>query len=177
MSNGSNGIDGEKANRFVAEIERCDDELLSERMGYASRCRPIQERKKDWKQRASDDGVPVRALNKILGERKHLRAIAKINAEVDDLDDKATLKELRELLEPVAGLPLFAAALEEAERKADAADAKPRGGKGRGRKKGESAASEAGKGDALDSLISDEASEAARVKEAEERLGGMKSLD
>ena len=114
----TNGIDTTKLNRFVAEIERVDEELLSERMSYAARCRPIQERKKDWKQRAADDGIPAKALNTMLRERVHLRAIAKLNSGVEDVDERAFLEEMREKLMPVADLPLFGAAIDEQARKA-----------------------------------------------------------
>ncbi len=108
----TNGIDLKKLNRYVGEIEKIDDELLSEKMSYASRCKPYQERKKDWKQRAADDGIPGTALGTILKERALLRSIAKLNAKVEDIDERALLADMREKIKPVADLPLFSAAID-----------------------------------------------------------------
>lgn len=116
MSEATNGLDEVKLNRYVGEIEKIDDELLSEKMSYVSRCRPYQERKKDWKQRAASDGIPKAALNTMLRERSLLLSIAKLNAKVEDIDERAFIVEMREKLKPVADLPLFGAAIDAAER-------------------------------------------------------------
>jgi hypothetical protein len=118
-------LDQTKLNRYVGEIEKVDEELLSEKMSYVARCKPIQERKKDWKTRARDDGIPAAALNTILKERALLRSIAKLNADVDDVDERAFLIEMREKLKPVADLPLFGAAIQAQEAKVEAFVAKP----------------------------------------------------
>lgn len=166
-----NGIDDVKLNRYVGEIEKVDYEILSEKMSYVSRCRPIQERKKDWKERATDDGIPRSALNTILRERALLRSIAKLNSGVEDIDEKAFLAEMREKLKPVADLPLFGAAIEAAQRFA-AGSSSTEGGettkapKGRGKKK-----------DALNSLISDDVPEDGEpANENAARLAGIKEL-
>jgi hypothetical protein len=167
----SNGIDEVKLNRYVGEIEKIDDELLSEKMSYVSRCKPYKDRKKDWKGKASDDGIPGSALNRILRERSLLRSIAKNNSDVEDIDEKAFMEEMREKLKPVADLPLFGAAIEAAQRfsgyvaPADSAEP-PKAPKGRGKKK-----------DALNSLISDDVpDEAEHANENAARLAGIKEL-
>ena len=114
MEVASNGIDATKANRYVAEIERELAELLDERITYMNRCKPHHENIADWKERASEDGVPKRALNKILKERGYLRSIAKLNAALED-EDRDLVDDLRAKLKPVADLPLFGAAIEHAE--------------------------------------------------------------
>jgi hypothetical protein len=164
-----NGIDEVKLNRYVGEIERVDVDLLSEKMSYVSRCRPIQERKKDWKEKAVNDGIPRSALNTMLKERALLRSIAKLNSSVEDIDEKAFLVEMREKLKPVADLPLFgpgaeSVATQHLAQRATALAADMKAPKGRKKK-----------ADALDSLISDDVP-AEAANENAERLAGIKEL-
>ena len=123
MSEGLNGIDATKANRWVHEIEREFDGLLNEKMSHMTRCKPFHERIRAAKDLAAEDGIPKRALNKILKERALLRSIAELNAELED-DDRDLVEDLRAKLKPVADLPLFGAAIEEVEKTRKARGAK-----------------------------------------------------
>ena len=79
-------IDSVKARRFVSEIDRCFDELDSERGSYMSRCKGIRERIKDWKDQAEASGIPRRGLNHLL-KRRDLEG--KLKAHEDDAERKA----------------------------------------------------------------------------------------
>ena len=168
MIEATNGIDAIKANRYVAEIERELDELLSERMSYMSRCKPHHERIAEWKTRAGEDGVPKRALNKILKERALLRSIAKLNSELEE-DDRDLVDDLRAKLNPVADLPIFGAAIEQAEAKAKAK---------RGKKSAaldDLAAGPVDEADLRPPFLKDKDAEAAAANE--KALAGLKALN
>jgi hypothetical protein len=113
----ANEIDEKKAQRYVGEIERCLDELLSMRGSYMAECKEVRERISDWKSKADDDGVPRAALNAALKERELVKKLAAVTADMQD-DAKALVQQLRRKLKPVAELPLFGAAIAQAERKA-----------------------------------------------------------
>lgn len=165
----SNGIDEVKLNRYASEIEKAKEELLVEKMAGAARCKPYHQRIKDWKQHASDDGIPRSAFNRVLKERDHLRSIAKLNSDVEDIDEKAFMEEMREKLKPVADLPLFGPGAEKVAAQdfsAGKSDEQAKPGKGRGKKK-----------DALNSLISDDVpADGEPANENAARLAGIKEL-
>lgn len=72
---------------------------------------------------AKEDGIPVKVLRAALLERKHLKNAAKVRDKLDEeLADE--LEQLRDLLKPVADLPIFGAAIADAEKKVTAAKGK-----------------------------------------------------
>ena len=120
MTSGTNGIDGAVAKRFIGEIERCHEELLTERGSYMARCKNIRERIKSWKDLAHDAGIARKALNTYLKERELL---AKIDALTEDFEDDEI--EQVDLLKAALGefgdTPLGSAAVQKAEARKDKA--------------------------------------------------------
>ena len=105
-------IDSVKARRFVSEIDRCFDELDSERGSYMSRCKGIRERIKDWKDQAEASGIPRRGLNHLLKRRE---IESKLKAHEDDAEEE--IRETADMIDValggekgLAGSPLGAAA-------------------------------------------------------------------
>lgn len=185
MTEATNMIDETKAKRFVAEIEKCDAELLGLKMEYAAKAKAPRDRKSDWIQQARDAGLPIEALKLELKRRDLDR---KQQALVDDAEEETVdlADQIREALGDFAGTGLGGAAVKAAEGETPAKPARKRGGrKAAGAQ--ESAAPAQSGGDALNSLVDGEApddrprflreQEAARVAENTARLkGGIKPL-
>lgn len=72
-----------KLQRFVKEIERCDDEDQEEHMSSMGRRAAIKQRKKDWITQAVDAGYDKKALSAVLKKRK---LEGRIEALVEELE-------------------------------------------------------------------------------------------
>lgn len=146
----ANTIDATTAKRFVGEIEKCFDELLSERGEYMNSCRMIRERIKGWKEQAGEAGIPRKALNIELKRRELERKIEGLTADAEEEDvDLADM--LRAALGGFGDTPLGAAAVADAEAKTTRRRAK--------------------KSDALDDLAGDKDAVAAAANEAALKSG------
>ena len=110
----ANTVDEGAAKRWMHEIERCDEELASERGAYMARCKGIRDRIKDIYELASSDGVPRTALRTLRKERELIRKIKSLTAELDG-EDIDLVDQVRVALGPFGDLPLGAAAVEAAE--------------------------------------------------------------
>lgn len=115
----TNAIDPTTAQRFVGELDRCDEELLTLRGEYMQRCKTVRERKADWMEQAADAGLPRAGLKHYLKERKLLAAVSfhRQEAEPEVIE---TADMIREALGDFSELPLGGAAVEAVERMADA---------------------------------------------------------
>src|SRR6185312_16153185 len=178
----TNGIDPVKAKRFVGEIDRCFDELASERGSYMARCRGIRDRIKGWKEQAADAGIPRGGLNHLLKRRELQTTIDEheAEAEADTIETADMIDEALGGGKGLAGTALGAAA---GGADGEAAPKKKTPGKKGGAKPDMSSQSKA---DALNVGAEDEPDlrgkqqkerEAQRKAEAEERLKGLKSID
>lgn len=111
----SNGIDPTIAKRFVGDIERHLDALLSERGIYMAKCKDIRGLIKETKDRAADAGISRKSLNTLLKERD----LRKKMEALYDGEDGEELEEQVDLLKHALGelgdLPLGKAAVEKAE--------------------------------------------------------------
>ena len=152
----ANTIDEGAAKRWMHEIERCDEELSSERGAYMARCKGIRDRVKDIYERASSDGVPRTALKTLRRERELIRKINSLKEGLD-AEDIDLVDQVREALGPFGDLPLGAAAVEAAEASTPARTPRK------------------AKKDALNSLIDDEdAHVAANVEAIEAGISELK---
>jgi hypothetical protein len=198
MSDIANVINETDARRWVSEIERFDEEILSIKMENASRQKAMKERKAEAFERADAAGVPSAAL-KLELFRRDLERKRKAK-EADAGVDKVELADMiRAALGDFAGLPLGGAAVAAAKDFVDGVNASGLtvtmtadgksvtvGGK-RGRPK-KGAAPLVGNDTGAPPMTGadDEADlrstrqreqEAARVSENQERLKGIKPLD
>lgn len=119
----TNAIDPTTAQRFVGELDRCDEELLTLRGEYMQRCKTVRERKADWMEQAADAGLPRAGLKHYLKERKLLAAVSFHRQEAEP-EIVETADMIREALGDFAALPLGGAAVEAAGGKEPAPKAK-----------------------------------------------------
>ena len=108
---GSNAIDPTTAQRFVGELDRCDEELLTLRGEYMQRCKTVRERKADWMEQAEAAGIPRSGLKVELKRRDLARKIKTLEADAGE-EVVETADMIREALGSFADMPLGAAALE-----------------------------------------------------------------
>ena len=127
MSEGTNAIDPTTAQRFVGEMDRCDEELLTLRGEYMQRCKAVRERKADWVEQAEAAGLPRSGLKVELKRRDLARKIKTLETDAGE-EVVETADMIREALGDFAALPLGGAAVEAASGKA--APTKGKGGKG-----------------------------------------------
>ena len=143
---GSNAIDPTMAQRFVGELDRCDEELLTLRGEYMQRCKTVRERKADWMEQAEAAGIPRSGLKVELKRRDLARKIKTLEADAGE-EVVETADMIREALGSFADMPLGAAALEAA----GGNEAAPKAKRGRPSKKA-AGAPLAGQDDGTDPL-------------------------
>ncbi len=143
---GSNAIDPTTAQRFVGELDRCDEELLKLRGEYMQRCKTVRERKADWMEQAEAAGIPRAGLKIELKRRDLLRKIKTFEADAGE-EVVETADMIREALGDFAALPLGGAAVVAA----GAKDETPKPKRGRPSKKA-AGAPLAGQDDGTDPL-------------------------
>ena len=143
---GSNAIDPTTAQRFVGELDRCDEELLELRGEYMQRCKTVRERKADWMEQAEAAGIPRSGLKVELKRRDLARKIKTLEADAGE-EVVETADMIREALGSFADMPLGAAALEAA----GGNEAAPKAKRGRPSKKA-AGAPLAGQDDGTDPL-------------------------
>ena len=181
MSEFSNVINSTDAKRWVGEIEKLDEEILSIKMRNAAEQKAVKKRKKSCFERAEAAGLPMEALKLELFRRDQDRK--RKERESDAGEDRVELADMiRTALGDFAALPLGQAAVETAE-----GGAAPKPKRGRPKKKGgvelagedDGSPPMTGADDDEPDLRSDsqKEKEALRKAEAEERLAGMKTLD
>lgn len=124
-SAGSNGFDPTIVQRFVKDIERHKETLLSYQGAYMKQCRDVRDLIKKSKELAKGEGIPLKQLNALLKERDLNRKIEKLRADFEDQEDLDTYDQLKEALGDFGDLPLGAAALD-AKKGDDDADVRPR---------------------------------------------------
>lgn len=178
MSEGTSAINSTDAKRWVGEIEKLDEEILSIKMRNAAEQKAVKERKKSCFERAEAAGLPMEALKLELFRRDQDRK--RKERESDAGEDRVELADMiRTALGDFANLPLGGAAV-------IAAAAAPKPKRGRPKKRGVELAGEddgqppmTGADDDEHDLRSDRQKEreALRKAEAEERLAGMTTLD
>ena len=143
---GSNAIDPTTAQRFVGELDRCDEELLTLRGEYMQRCKNVRERKADWMEQAEAAGIPRSGLKVELKRRDLARKIKTLEADAGE-EVVETADMIREALGSFADMPLGAAAVDAA----GGNEAAPKAKRGRPSKKA-AGAPLAGQDDGTDPL-------------------------
>ena len=143
---GSNAIDPTMAQRFVGELDRCDEELLTLRGEYMQRCKTVRERKADWMEQAEAAGIPRSGLKVELKRRDLARKIKTLEADAGE-EVVETADMIRDALGDFAALPLGGAAVVAAGGK----DETPKAKRGRPSKKA-AGAPLAGQDDGTDPL-------------------------
>lgn len=88
-----NKVDKKKLRQFVREIERCDEEVLSERGAFMNKCAAIKERRSGWIEQATEAGMPKRELNALLKTRKLKAKVDTIFGELDE-DQQAIFEQM-----------------------------------------------------------------------------------
>ena len=113
MSEHANVINETDAKRWVGEIERIDEEILSIKMRNAAECKAAKDRKTTAFECADAAGVPTSALKLELKRRDLERKKAALEADAGaDQVDLADM--IREALGDFAALPLGGAAVDAA---------------------------------------------------------------
>ena len=112
MTDGGNTQD---AQRWVDECEKHEKTCQDIMIGAAAKCAPYKVMIRECKSAFKETGGSVRALTAVLLVRKHLRNAAAVRDKLDDEDLQNELDMLRSKLAPVADMPLFGAAIAEAE--------------------------------------------------------------
>jgi hypothetical protein len=164
-----NVINSTDARRWVSEIERIDEEILSIKMRNAAEVKGAKERKKATFERAEAAGLPLEALKLELFRRDLDRK--RKDRESEAGEDHVELADMiREALGDFADSPLGKAAVEAAEDPpAPKRRGRPAGSKNKTKLVGEDTGAPPWTGP-------DDAAEAERVAEAKERLVRMIEL-
>lgn len=129
---GSNGFDSTIVQRFVKEIEKHKETLLSYQGSYMKQCREVRDMIKKSKELAKGEGIPTKQLNALLKERDLLRKLEGIREDFEDQEDLETYDQIKEALgdfglSPLGQAVLAAKAAEAANAPADdEADVRPR---------------------------------------------------
>lgn len=88
-----NKIDQKKLKSFIREIERCDEEVLSEFGYYRNKVGAVKERRKGWIEQAVEGGMPKRELMALLKTRKLKAKVDTIFGELDE-DQQAIFEQM-----------------------------------------------------------------------------------
>lgn len=107
---GSNAIDSTTAKRFVGELDRCDEELLTLRGEYMRACKGVRERKAGWMEQAEAAGIPRQGLKIELKRRDLARKLKTLESDAGE-EVVETADMIREALGDFAALPLGGAAV------------------------------------------------------------------
>lgn len=108
------GYDTDALKNIFSEVDRIEEELLSERGTYMAKCAKLREEKKDIISVAKDKyGVPTKVTKSVLKAREFEKKAA---AARDDLegDDQDSHDNVRLALGDLADLPLGQPALQQA---------------------------------------------------------------
>lgn len=108
----SNGF--EPAKRWVQEIERHHETLLTYQGEYMARCRPIREAIAGCYDAAKEAGIPRKELRAVVKERKFLKQIEANRAKLE-ADEQETLDQIKFALGMLSDLPLGEATLARSE--------------------------------------------------------------
>lgn len=115
---GSNGFDGEQLDRYLAEIDKADDELIGLKVDHMRACKGPRGRIRGVMKEARESGANIEALRTVIA--KH-RAERKIEQRISELeaDDLADFEEMQRALGEFGDTPLGEAALKRAQPKSD----------------------------------------------------------
>jgi hypothetical protein len=107
MAEGTNGYDPDAIKRWSNEILKHHDTIASYKGEHARRCQTVQQMISDCYDRAKDEGLPKRALKKII---KRIQLENKILDLDDGGDDGEPDEAYQNMIDCVkADLPLFVA--------------------------------------------------------------------
>ena len=125
----TNGIDAQKAQRWMGEVLRVHDDLDEQRMDNMNRCRIIRERLPVLFEAAKNEGLPLRAFKASVKKALLDRGIERLNGKIEDLkpedaDDAEAFEMLQQALGGFGDTPLGAATLDAATEKKAAAAAR-----------------------------------------------------
>jgi|GEM_PF-4312503 len=108
-ANITNGFDPELTSRFVSDIERLEDEMLSKKGEYMAWCQRQRELINGHIDRAKDAGIPKRPFKAALKLRKMERKHQATRDEMEEADLE-TVDMIRAALGDLADTPLGQAA-------------------------------------------------------------------
>lgn len=107
---GSNGFDPEQLERYLDEIDKADDQLLSLKSEHMQKCKGPRGRIRETMKSAKEAGLNMSALRTIVAEHRSKRKIEEKIAALE-ADDQADYEAMREALGGLADMPLGEAAL------------------------------------------------------------------
>lgn len=113
MTEGTNGFDSGRLKEVIKKLDDCDGQLASLRGKYMKDCREVRDQIKVHKKEAKAYGIPMKAFNAYLEERKLRAKIEAQRAELEP-DDHDSLELIADALGEFVDSPLGQAALERA---------------------------------------------------------------
>ena len=118
MPEGSNGYDGDQLGRFLDQIDRIDDELMTLKGEYMAACKGPRSRIKDVLAQVREADVNMTAFREALTDHRNER---KRQARLDALeaDDRDAYELIAEALGDYGETPLGEAALRRAKPRKD----------------------------------------------------------
>jgi hypothetical protein len=111
-----NGFNGEQINRYLAEIDDADDELLSLKSDHMTACKGPRSRIRNTMASAKEAGLNMAAFRTVVAAHRAERKVAAKLAELE-ADDASDYQAMREALGEFGNTPLGAAALDRAKPK------------------------------------------------------------
>lgn len=113
MTEGSNGLSGEGLQRYLAEIDGADDELIALKIDHMNACKGPRGRIRAVMKEARESSENIEAFRVIVAAH---RAERKIEARIEELeaDDRADYDKMEEALGAFADTALGKSALSKA---------------------------------------------------------------
>lgn len=118
---GANGYDAEQLEKYLAEIDKADDDLLRLKSDHMTACKGPRGRIKGVMKEAREAGLGMEAFRTIVAKRRADRKIEERIAELE-ADDKADYLAMKEALGDYGDTPLGEAALKRAAPKGEQLD-------------------------------------------------------
>ena len=118
---GSNGFDGDTLAKYLGEIDKADDELLSLKIEHMLACKPLRAKIKGVMKQARGDGLNMAAFRTVVADHRSKRKINERIAELEQ-DDRADFEEMQRALGDYGSTPLGEAALKRARPQDEALD-------------------------------------------------------
>jgi uncharacterized protein (UPF0335 family) len=121
MYEGSNGFDPEQLANYLAEIDKCDDSLLSLKLEHLNNCKAPRARIKNLMKEARGAGLNMEAFRTVVAKHRSDRKIEQRLSELE-ADDAADYEEMLHALGEFGDTPLGEAALKRARPQDDKLD-------------------------------------------------------
>lgn len=118
---GANGFDSEQLEKYLGEIDKADDELVSLKSEHMIACKVPRARIKSTMKEARNAGLNMEAFRAVVAKHRSERKIDQRLAELE-ADDRSDFEAMREALGDYGTTPLGEAALRAAGPKGERLD-------------------------------------------------------